>query len=431
MSRKEPLLPPPFKKRPSDHITQIREYRLITPLFGGGVEPSKADPVTVIRVTEVRGHLRFWWRACRGGHFSTLAEMKKKEDKIWGAAAMETGGGPSKVQVVVEITKRGQPFKALNTRREEVPIGKPGSPYSYVAFPLNESGGSVQAGIEFNLKISFPSQYQLEVEAALWAWETFGGIGARTRRGFGALRLVKIDNVPTALPTVAELTNKLTKGLEMYVLPGTAPQRVPQLPRIPTATQLCLLLKPREAVDRVWNTLFNALREFRHQCPTTQDERGRRRPGRNKWPEPDAIRRITKRSKYSDYISKIDAFPRAAFGLPIIFEFKKDDQRSGDPSGKNTLQGKSEDGQPYERWASPLILKPIECSDGAVGVALVLMNTSLPPTIILKTGNKEIAVRAELSVAEAHTIQRSGGNQPLLGNQTNVVTAFLEFLKER
>ena len=43
-----------------------RTYTLLTPLFGGGVEPREADPVSVVRATAVRGHLRFWWRAVRG-----------------------------------------------------------------------------------------------------------------------------------------------------------------------------------------------------------------------------------------------------------------------------------------------------------------------------------------------------------------------------
>ena len=67
--RKPPsITPPPVKQEPNNTtITQVREYELITPLFGGGVNPGEADPVTIIRGTAIRGHLRFWWRACRGG----------------------------------------------------------------------------------------------------------------------------------------------------------------------------------------------------------------------------------------------------------------------------------------------------------------------------------------------------------------------------
>src|SRR5437588_3495465 len=93
--RKQPQESPPQTitvKQPDNVITQVREYQLITPLYGGGVKPTEADPVTVVRVTEIRGHLRFWWRACRGGKFNgNLAGMKKEEDAIWGKAYEKDG----------------------------------------------------------------------------------------------------------------------------------------------------------------------------------------------------------------------------------------------------------------------------------------------------------------------------------------------------
>ena len=60
-----------LEKRPrADLIVQERTYKLITPLYGGGVEAGKTDSVTPIRGTEIRGQLRFWWRAMRGGQFN-------------------------------------------------------------------------------------------------------------------------------------------------------------------------------------------------------------------------------------------------------------------------------------------------------------------------------------------------------------------------
>ena len=68
----------------SDVNTQVRRYKLITPLYGGGVKAGEVDTVTPIRGTAVRGQLRFWWRAIRGGQFDgNLAKMKEKEDEMW------------------------------------------------------------------------------------------------------------------------------------------------------------------------------------------------------------------------------------------------------------------------------------------------------------------------------------------------------------
>lgn len=89
MSHKDLPPPPPVTKRKElGLVEQVRSYQLITPLYGGGVETGTADPITIVRGTEIRGQLRFWWRATRGGAFSgDLSKMKAAEDTIWGAAA--------------------------------------------------------------------------------------------------------------------------------------------------------------------------------------------------------------------------------------------------------------------------------------------------------------------------------------------------------
>jgi len=98
-------------------VTLVRRYELITPLFGGGVEPGVADPVTVIRGSEIRGHLRFWWRACRGGQFGgSLTRMKEAEDLLWGAASTAKKARPSQVQIEVEVNNRGQEERPFQTR---------------------------------------------------------------------------------------------------------------------------------------------------------------------------------------------------------------------------------------------------------------------------------------------------------------------------
>jgi CRISPR-associated protein Cmr1 len=415
------------------YISQVREYKLITPLFGGGVEPAKADPVTVIRAPEIRGHLRFWWRACRGGQFNTLADMKRAEDDLWGAAATEDGGGPSKVQVVVE------------TDLDNVPQPVQPNPkiaHPYATFPLQptdeERSKGIKpktlrpAGIKFKLKVYFPEDLSEEqktgIEAALWAWETFGGIGARTRRGFGALQLVKVDGKKDIdLPPCSEATAWVESRLSYYVKETNFPDNVPHLSQ---STRFKITLSSSRAIDK-WRELIKKLKDFRHQRPFLRDEKENSRPGRNRWPEQDEIRRLTgkRAAKHTAVISQVQKFPRAAFGLPIIFEYKKDDQRLGDPQGKNTLQGQSEEGYiQYERLASPLILRPLACTSGFVGIGIILEGINLPEQLILKGETTSYEVQADLEENEARQIMKSDDLTPLLGNQTDVLQAFLDTL---
>jgi CRISPR-associated protein Cmr1 len=429
--------PPNVQKRDSGRITQVRAYTLITPLFGGGVEPAAADPVTVVRATEIRGHLRFWWRATRSGHFNgDLAAMKRREDAIWGtAAAKGSDRGPSQVQVVITDWDAGTPFQATDNRGNAVDIGHFRSPYSYVAFPL-ESGQTVQQDVQFTLHITYPRTMRDDIEAALWAWETFGGIGARTRRGFGALRLLRVtedgNTLEVRLPPDNEQRARdwLTEKLSTLVIPGTVCRGVPHL-----GHPAQVVVKGVAAPLQVWKNLFEKLKRFRQD--RFPDRRGGPGRGRSTWPEPSAIRDITRQSLTAHRTPipnpAVHKFPRAAFGLPIIFQFK--DANARNPNDRNADPRKmSLELQAYDRLASPLILKPLACDkDKAIGLALVLQgnafgqsNHPAPPgeQPVLKSREgapMSAPVTIQLSAAESSRI-------PMLHGDPDVLHAFLNYL---
>ncbi|MFZ1753938.1 MAG: hypothetical protein WBO46_01600 [Caldilineaceae bacterium] len=175
----------------------------------------------------------------------------------------------------------------------------------------------------------------------------------------------------------------------------------------------------------VWLDLTTALAEFRQapkgRPPGTQSSSWR--PGRSFWPEPDEIRRRTRAKESHPPRHPVRKFPRAAFGLPIIFEFKREDVAAGDP-WKTTLQGLD-----HDRLASPLIIRPIACTDGAVGLAAILEAPIQPPGgWLLKDVPNSLThppIEAELAnTAEANTIN------PLqnVGGETDVLLAFLKSL---
>lgn len=419
--RKQPQVSPPetiAPKQPASVITQVREYQLITPLYGGGVAPTEADPITVVRATEIRGHLRFWWRACRGGQFNGLSAMKQAEDEIWGKA-YKKGEEPVPHEETIQITidvdslKKGQPlkpFKIVNRRAKpdnDIP--------SYAAFPLQPDRDElqkrdpfvpdVQSNVSFTMTISFPKERRKDVEAALWAWETFGGIGARTRRGFGALRLLKIDRVDyTDLPYSNTVEQWINDKLVKFVEQGTPPTGVSCLSR---SLQFAVT-PPYGNVMRAWKKLIDELRNFRQARPS----------GRSIWPEADAIREmISIGDEHSEESSHPHKFPRAAFGLPIIFHFK-----DGYPED-TTLK---EAGEKKERFASPLILRPLLCRDNrAVGLALLLEGSRVALDNLVLVEDKEEnkhPVQGMLTESEARNI-------PVLKGETDVLQAFMQALK--
>jgi CRISPR-associated protein Cmr1 len=403
----------------ADYITQTREYELITPLFGGGVEPGLADPVTTIRATEIRGHLRFWWRATRGNDpkFDGRVDlMKKAEGELWGAVSSGNDTLPSQVSIQVVPTNRGRKFIAKTNRGEEVDVFDLKSPFGYAAFPLRDRRQHVIEGVKFRLIIHYPSSSITSVEAALWAWETFGGIGGRTRRGFGAINLLSMDGRLQPAPDANQVRQLITQKFAAHLADGKIP---PDLPCISKDGRDLVIANQRGNAVDVWKYLINKLREFRQRRNQGNQPN---RPGRSQWPEPDAIRRITGRAsaRHRHPLSQLDVYPRAEFGLPIVFKFK--DNNQGDPNVA-MLEG-ADDGA--KRLASPLILRPLACANNqAVGLALVLDTRCVPPRGVRLNGAPDNPIvtsdLTELSDDELDSIA------PLNG-MDDVLAAFLDTL---
>ncbi len=440
-----------------DLIRETREYELITPLFGGGTKTQQADPVSVIRVPSIRGQLRFWWRATRGGQFTTIGEMKQAEDLIWGSTEV-----PSAVIIDLEVDDGSLPETAywMELNRAKLEIKNSARIAPYAAFPLqpdrNERKKSdwkseaVVLNVSFRLILRFPKKVlsvektngkeklievdslENEVMCALWAWETFGGIGGRTRRGFGALRLTKVNNKPIGPwpANIAKLRARLVSGLELHALRGVKHPGVPQIsPDISLALTNIKALsnirdiknKTRENSITAWKSLIEQLQDFRQ-------ERYGGRFGKSKWPEPNEIRgradlplRIAEEAEDVELVHK---FPRAVFGLPIVFHFHHDNGKPEFHLIGNRL-GDEPSAKYIERLASPLILRPLACEDGkAVGLAMILQTDRVPPRGLYLKGDatNEPQPEAELNEDEAVSIE------PLKG-RTEVLEAFLNRLR--
>ena len=358
---------------------QIRVYEVITPLFGGGVIPGEADPITTVRASEIRGQLRFWWRACRAASFQSIEEMKQQEDALWGAAvARNKIGGPSSVKLHITVTNKGSevaPFKIEPNPRGgcRVAVNPASGVPTYAAFPLQPSNEEVEKhgmqtpckkvrkGVQFQLTLSFPEEHTRDVEAALWAWETFGGVGARTRRGFGALKLVIVNNRPQQLPQANNVKGWLEEHLNQHVSEGIAPLDVPHL--LKDGKQSFAFTDAFSRVEQCWDNLIETLRKFRQYRPEKIVEG--KAFGQRQTQSAGCTMGCEKSQPEGDQTTPIDRFPRAAFGLPIIFHFKDHSDLLD-----MTLQGADKD---VTRLASPLLLRPLACTNGKfAGLAILL-----------------------------------------------------------
>ncbi len=380
-----------------DHID--REYEVITPLFGGGVDPGKNDTDRLVRADQINGFLRFWWRACKGG--DDVEKMHARESEIWG------GKRAGQISFHVTVTSRGKEMaKDADLNFDGVP--------PYAAFSLaDKPDATLRSGVAFKLHLEFPEAGALkpDIEAALWAWETFGGIGSRTRRGFGAIHPTK------GAPERVKFGQWLEENIRRHVTAASWPLDVPRLGSIDH-------YKYRNAtsVPAAWSLFIDKLKTFRQ---------ARNGFHRSYWPEPDVVRRMTGVVRGHAPVHPVNAFPRGQLGLPIIFDFLG---RQNEPP-KTTLVG---DG--FERLASPLILRPFKCSDGVLALAAGLCGSGYirNDLRLTHTGGAPIGghVRSSLTVSEAAmsapwALPPASNKTPLVVNgraYEDVVEAFLAFL---
>lgn len=314
--------------------------KTITPMFGGGAETRKADERNPVRAASIRGHLRFWWRATVGASYADAKVLFDAESDIWGRT-------PKALK-----DEQGRPRPDLHAHgkvRVEITEQKAAAPYfpslprhmSYVTFPFQEQRAkgieATQAvDAEFKLKITCPPALRPQVEAALHAWIFFGGIGSRTRRGCGGLELLEGE---------IQLSKAASKGEKLLTaLPKTYFLGRPQSNAVAAWAEAVKIYADFRQGDGIARTSSEGRPSIGGKKPT---------PGRSFWPEPDTLRRETKRASHGHEPRRpeADGYPRADLGLPIGFQFKHEK----DPE-KLTLQGATEK---HERFASPVITKAV------------------------------------------------------------------------
>ncbi|HZW29437.1 MAG TPA: type III-B CRISPR module RAMP protein Cmr1 [Isosphaeraceae bacterium] len=418
MPKSIPDCPPvPAVHSSPGRLTHDYRIRLITPMFGGGIVPGEIDQSCPIRGTAIRGHLQFWWRATRGASSATPRDLFEKHAEVWGSPEKS-----SRVEVEVRNWQAADPhpcgryewkpqlqggrggyqlqwqppFRVAPDPREDalpyVLFPFQGKPPSGPSAPESEKPpASFIKEASFTLRVRFWSDLGDDVQTAVWAWVNFGGLGARTRRGCGALRC-------------DELAPRNFEGLPAWFrarAAGVHGQDHPW-PTLPSR-----FLSHPEVGDpvSVWNRVIRIWRDFRQVPGFARNPGQQGRPGRSRYPEPETIREVChadrKRSGHQRLAHiPADAFPRAELGLPIVFQFKD----RGDLKDAPVLYPRV-DGQRKDRMASPLILKPLALADGRAVPLVMRLRTPQLMEVELTKSDGEVLKGASQTVWGIHAIR--------------------------
>jgi CRISPR-associated protein Cmr1 len=358
-------------------------YRVATPLFCSGASTAQAE----LRPASFKGVLRFWWRALAWSRYQgDLKRIHGEEEKLFGSASH--GRGKVTLQLVVDGKDelRKQEVCPPAVLRTGAGAGAPviGAGARYLGYGLMGTAGELtraclRAPLEFTARLrcrDLEREERVLLRDALRALGTLGGLGARTRRGYGSLvlRTLRIPGEEWRPPEHIERLAEEIRSLHL-TWPGEA--KLPEYTALSKRARYVLLtgqssqllelldLLGREMVRfRSWGHHGKILGNVAAEGIFTGDH--------------DLMRKMRPKERRTHP-------RRIVFGLPHNYGKQAEDKV--EPAGKN-----------LERRASPLFIHAHECGMRPVLVLAFLPAVFLPSehgAARVKVGGKSVSLADE------------------------------------
>lgn len=194
-----------YLSRFKDITKETFTVEVVTPMFLGGADKNSAE----LRGASIKGAIRFWWRAVYGGTFNSINEMYEEESKIFGSTK-------NKSTLVMRITQN----KLSNPSNEKISNGN-FDICEYLAYGYrnrNDIKGHIDNGT-FKIELSCPKSYWKEVEKSFKCLIIYGGLGSKSRNGYGSLRFKNNTNIEMSLLKKGEIKvfTTFSQDSELYI----------------------------------------------------------------------------------------------------------------------------------------------------------------------------------------------------------------------
>ena len=247
-------------------------YRVVTPMFCSGINPDSPE----VRLPSFKGVLRYWWRALEWSHHgANLKDIREQEKALFGSA----DGGQSKVSM--RLLPTSEPPKVSKNEVLHVSLTSNavvGEGARYLGYGIMEtfasskkktkSGqlkrGCIHVPFDFTVHMRGSRLNKRELKSlkdALIALGILGGMGARSRNGYGSLAIQSLRvngneqwNVPRS---INDLCDKI-KALQHNKNPSNLPE-YPEYTALSDKTRHVLLTSnkkyPLELLDLIGREL--------------------------------------------------------------------------------------------------------------------------------------------------------------------------------
>lgn len=315
-----------------------------TPAFLAGADRASSE----WRAESIRGQLHWWFRAVAGARLG-LDAMRSEELRLFGSTRTRSlitvlahgAPGIEPVQTPKVTCRWGKPLNENETAKmwgnpaaaSRLQLGFPANPIHYLGYGPIERGRFARGFIRHGENASFTIQWlgpplpHLFWDA-VYAWLAFGGIGARSRHGFGSLHLAGTSRA------VEDYQFDISdQGIRTWLtrIKTSAASTLAEWSHFSRASRTYVSITPSGSWEQALETGGAWLMAFRRRYGYPVDERVAKRNRDYDWAAPRGSK-------------KLQGFPdRSGFGLPLPFG----------EGGETVIWGSGKE----NRRASPLLLR--------------------------------------------------------------------------
>lgn len=314
--------------KPSQGFGQQLDLRVVTPLFLGGA--STTGPPEH-RAPSLKGVMRFWHRAAG-------PSALKSEGCLFGSSSGKQAG---QARFLLQV----EAIPAANT----VSSGFSELPLKYLGYGVEGKRSYIIPGTDLPIRLVFHPSLSVQQKDTVWRslelMSYFGGLGSRSRRGFGSVVLP--HTVAEGMDDLADRISRITSSLEKPVYEDVTYTMFSQASRV--------LILPG---DGGWRTTLAKAGRLLQIARSAQGDPLPDYP----WSRQDAA--LVGRYAATGEIERAPA--RAAFGLPHNYYFPD--------SGITVNVGSGRD-----RRASPLFLHVHPLVNGEHAIVITFLPAPLLP----------------------------------------------------
>jgi len=390
------------------------KFRIVTPLFMSGSDKLEAE----LRVPSIKGVLRFWWRALALGRLDTVKKVRDDESRIFGSAGNDIG--QSRIHLRLKLPENtGQYNDPILKYADGEPVG-PGARYLgygvVEAFPNRKKNTKEGQVLRSCMKYPFGGILNIlikngtreddikSVTSALIAMGLFGGLGSRSRKGYGSFNLEELKLGNEVIFKAANDIEELKKQIE-YLFSSYGNKAYPSLPPY-TAHSNCTRIDIAEKGPdplRLLNSVGEAMQMYRS------------------WGRFGKVNGIASEMNFKDdhdlaaqaIRTKVGSHPRrAVFGLPHNYYFS---------SYKEKVDVKP---ARLERRASPLFIHIHELSNKQYAAIMTILPADfLPSGERIKVNNFAVPQHIDFKVLHDFLDGKNGYGKLRFPNAVPVVNS--------